>query len=141
MRFKDLGQKTTISLWEDWKYLIREILDEFNDDVFQGRGAISENSYKEKPYLLLETKRECLYVFPVPGSAFVFSVYRHELPKEQLALKSPLKKLKGKSPIGSFGLGVRDVNSHHWRVKKVVRTYVKRSLRNIYRQQWLEWLS
>jgi len=141
MRFKDLSQKGTKSLWDDWKYLIREILDEFNDDVFQGRGIIRESTYKEKTYLLLDTKKECLYVFPVPGSAFVFSVYRNKLPEEQLALKSPLKKLKGKSPIGSFGLGVRNVNSHHWRVKKVVRAYVKKSLGNIYRQQWLEWLS
>jgi len=141
MRFKDLSQRATKSLWDDWKYLIHEILDEFNDDVFHGRGAISENSFKEKPYLLLETKKEYLYVFPVRGSAFVFSVYRNKLSKEQLDLKSPLKKLKGKSPIGSFGLGVRNVKSHHWRVKKVFRAYVKRSLTNIYRQQWLEWLS
>ena len=141
MRFKDLGQTATKSLWDDWKYLIREILNEFNNDVFQGRGVIRESTYKEKNYLLLETKKECLYVFPVPGSAFVFSVQQHKIPKEQLKLRSPLKNLDEENPIGSFGLGVRGVNSNHRRVKRVIYAYVKKSLRNIYRQQWIDWLS
>ena len=141
MRFKDLGQKATKSLWDDWKHLIREILNEFNTDVFQGRGVIRESSYKEKAYLLLETKKECLYVFPVPGSALVFSIHQHKIPKEQLKLKSPLIKLDEENPIGAFGIGVRGVNSHHRRVKRIVYAYVKKSLRNIYRQQWIDWLS
>jgi hypothetical protein len=53
MRFKDLGRQATKTLWGDWKYFIREIMDEFNLDVYQGRGIIRENSYTEQSYLLL----------------------------------------------------------------------------------------
>jgi hypothetical protein len=141
LRFKDLGRQATKTLWGDWKYFIREIMDEFNLDVYQGRGIIRENSYTEQSYLLLETKSECLYVFPVPGRALVFSVYHQKIPKEQLKIKSSLKKLDEENFIGSFGLGIRGADVNQSAVKKVVRAYVKKHLRDIYRHFWLQWLS
>ena len=120
MRFKDLNQKATKSKWGEWKHLIREIVNEFNDDVFQGRGLIRENSYKEKPYLLLETKDTYLYIFSVPGSALRFSVYNHKIPKEQLELKSPVNVFNEENLIGSFGMGIRGANPRNRKIRKIV---------------------
>jgi hypothetical protein len=43
--------------------------------------------------------------------------------------------------IGSFGLGIRGADVNQSAVKKVVRAYVKKHLRDIYRHFWLQWLS
>jgi len=139
MRFKDLSQEATQSIWGKWKYLIREVLDEFNEDVYQGRGNIRENSYNERSYLSLETKKECLYVFPVPGNALLFSVYRHKIQQERLKLKFAGEKPDDEENlIGGFGLGIGGVSAHSRAVKTAFQTYLENALRKIYRNYWIK---
>ncbi len=138
MRFKDLSQEETQSLWGNWKDFIREILDEFNEDVYQGRGRVRENNYRERSYLLLETKGECLYVFPVPGSALLFSVYRHKIQQEQLKLTFAGEKPDEENLIGGFGLGIGGVSVHSRAVKTAFQKYLENALRKIYRNYWIK---
>ena len=137
MRFKDFGQEATQSRWGKWKNVIREVLDEFNNDAFHGRGMIRENAYKERSYLLLETKQECLYVFPIPGNTLIFSVYQHKISKENL--KAPFGKPDDEENlIGTFGLGIGGVDAESRKVKMVIKSYLKKALRTIYRNYWLK---
>lgn len=140
MRFRDLSQEATQSVWSKWKYLIREVLDEFNEDVYQGRGKIRENSHDERSYLSLETARECLYVFPVPGNALVFNVYRHRIQKERLNLKGAGEKPDDENLIGGFGLGVGGVSANSREVKSAFLAFLEASLRKIYRNYGLQTL-
>lgn len=138
MRFKDLSKEATQAVWGKWKYLIREILDEFNEDVFHGRGTIRENSHDERSYLLLETRKECLYVFPVPGNALFFSVYRHKIQKERLKSKSSVEKPDDENLIGGFGLGVGGVRAHGREAKEALHAFLEYALRTIYRNHWIK---
>ena len=137
MRFKDLSQEATQTLWTEWKCLIREFLDEFNDDVFGGTGSVRENKYDERYYLLLEAKEACLYVFPVPGKVLIFCVYHHKIPKERLNSKFAANKPDEENLIGWKGLDVRGVELQHWKTKKPLRTYLESVLRKIYRNYWI----
>lgn len=138
MRFKDLSQESTQSVWRKWKSLIHEILDEFNEDVFHGRGVVREDPHNERSYLLLETKRECLYVFPVPGNGLVFGVYRHKIRQDRLKLKSANEKNDEGNLIGGFGLGVGGVQAHGRRVRTALQAYLEKSLRIIYRNNGIK---
>lgn len=77
MRFRDLSQSAVQRLWEKWKQLIRALLEEFNADVFDVRGWVKENSYRECLFLLLETKNGCLYIFPLSGAKLCLRLYKH----------------------------------------------------------------
>jgi hypothetical protein len=137
MGFKDLSREGVQELWRGWKTLIREFVDEFNEDVYQGRGVVRENNYDERSYLLLETKRECLYVFPLSGNALAFCVYRHRIPPERLRSRSPTERPDKENLIGGFGLGVEGVEAHDRGVKRALQTYIGRYLRIIYRNHSL----
>lgn len=104
MRFRDLDQKAVADLWNRWKYIVREILDEFNEDVYQGRGLIHENCYYERTYLALETRKVCLYIFPIPGGVLLLRLYHRKLAKECLSLKSTSSKSGQENLVGWVAL-------------------------------------
>jgi hypothetical protein len=134
---KSVSQEAMQCRWGEWKSIIHDVLDEVNQDAFHGRGRIRENSYKERSYLLLETKQECLYVFPIPGNTLIISVYQHKISKENL--KAPFGKPDDEENIiGTFGLGIGGVDAESSKVKKVFKSYFKKALKTIYRNYWLK---
>jgi hypothetical protein len=136
MRFKDLSQEAVQSQWRKWKNIIREVLDECNQGVFHGRGAIRENTHKEIIYLLLETDQECLYVFPIPGNILIFKLCQHKIAKEDL--KSSFGKFHEENIIGTFSLGIGGVEPEDRDIKKALKLYLKSSLRTAYKNYWLK---
>ena len=104
MRFRDLDQQAVAGPWDRWKHIVRDLLDEFNEDVYQGRGIIRENSYYERTYLALETKKACLYVFPISGGVLLLRLYHGKLAKECLSLKSASSKADQENLVGWVGL-------------------------------------
>ena len=139
MRFRDLDQHAVERFWVRWKPIIRDILDEFNYDVYQGRGIVRENSYNERIYLSLETKNACLYVFPIVGNVLILRLYRGRIEKEYLSLKSTLK-LDHEKLIGQIVLksGIVEeryarVEDRVWCLQKALRLlYLKYSLDSLF---------
>ena len=140
MRFADLSREATQSFWNQWKHIVREALDEFNTDVLCRKGLIRENSYWERDYLLLETKKECLYVFPLPGNILVFSLYQDKLTKEYLNLKYTTNKPDHEKLIGWIGADIGVIEERYEDVKDVFRFYVEKILRLVYRRYWIKLL-
>ena len=139
MRFRDLDQYAVESLWVRWKHIVRDILDEFNYDVYHGRGIVHENSHGERIYLSLETKNECLYVFPMVGNVLILRLYRGRIEKEHLDLKST-NKLDHEKPIGQIVLKSGSVEERYatvedkmWCLQKALRLlYLKYSLDSLF---------
>ena len=104
MRFRDLDQQAVADLWDRWKYIVQDILEEFNEDVFHGIGIIRENSYLERIYLALETKKASLYIFPIPGDVLLLRLYQGKLAKEYLSLKNASSRSDQENLIGWVGL-------------------------------------
>lgn len=104
MRFRDLDQQAVAGFWDRWKRIIRDILEEFNEDVYGGKGVIRENAYKERIYLALETNKACLYIFPLPGGLLLLRLYKGKLTKECLRLKSASNKADQENLVGWVGL-------------------------------------
>src|SRR5574342_505162 len=86
------------------KDIVRDILEEFNEDVYHGTGIVRENSYYERIYLALETKKACLYIFPLPGGVLLLRLYRGKLEKECLSLKNASSKSDQENLVGWVGL-------------------------------------
>ena len=131
MRFRDLNQQAVAGLWDKWKHIVWEILEEFNQDVFQGRGIIRENSYYERTYLALESKKVCLYVFPIPGDVLILRLYQGKIAKDCLSLKSASSKSDKENLIGWVGLkaGRAEENGATYRDK---RCCLEELLRRLY---------
>lgn len=104
MRFNNLSQQAVDCFWQRWKHIVREILDELNYDVYQAGGIVRESSYYERTYLALETKKECLYIFPIVGHALILRLYRSRIEKEYLSLKSTTNKLDQEKLVGQIVL-------------------------------------
>jgi hypothetical protein len=104
VRFRDLDQQAVTGLWDRWKPIVQEILEEFNEDVYQGRGVIRENSYSERIYMALETKKACLYIFPLPGNVLLLRLYNGKIPRECLSLKNSSSKADQENLVGWVGL-------------------------------------
>ena len=104
MRFRDLDQPIVGGLWDRWKYIVRDILDEFNEDVYHGTGTIRENSYNERMYLALETRKACLYILPIPGELLLLRPYQCKIAKEYLSLKNASSKSDQENLVGWVGL-------------------------------------
>jgi len=138
MRFTELSQEATQQLWDTWKSAIREILDEFNEDVFHGNGTVSENAYNERPHLLLETKKEFLYVFPMPGDLLFLGVYRHIIPKEHLNLKYTADKPDEENIIGWHGLELGILESLYGEDKDRLQYYLEKVLKTLHRKYWVK---
>jgi hypothetical protein len=136
MRFEDLSQEATQHLWEKWKYAIREILDEFNEDVFHCGGKLRENAHDERPYLLLETKGEFLYIFPLPDNLLSLGVYRHKIPKERLASKFAADKPDDENLIGWVGLDAGALEGRYGEDKESLQYYLEKALRRLQRSYW-----
>jgi hypothetical protein len=139
MRFRDLDQQAVAGLWDRWKHIVREILDEFNEDVYQGRGLIRENSYYEGTYLALETRKACLYIFPIPGAVLLLRLYHGKLAKDCLSLKSTSSKSGQENLIGSVGLraGLAEERGKTYKEK---RRCVEELLRRLYGKYQVDFL-
>jgi hypothetical protein len=104
MRFRDLDHQAVTGLWDRWKHIVQDILEEFNEDVYHGRGTVRENSYSERLYLALETKKACLYIFPIPGDVLLLRLYNGKIAKECLGLKSASSQSEKENLVGWVGL-------------------------------------
>jgi len=134
MRFQDLSQEAIQGIWNKWKYIVHELLDEFNEDVFHGRGIVQENSYQERDYLMLETKTGCLYVFPMPGDIFILRVYWHKIEKECLSLKNTAGNFNHENFIGEIGVAIGIIEERYTETSGEVRRFLAESLRRIYKK-------
>ena len=136
MRFANLSQEATQRLWDTWKYLVRESLDEFNEDVFLGRAIVRENNYWERPYLVLETNKGYLYIFPMPGDEFTLRLYRNKLDKQTLSSKSTTKQSDRESPIGTIHLIINLIDERYYPLSMALREFLAEGLRRLYQKYW-----
>ncbi len=136
MRFASLSQEATQRLWDQWKYVIRETLDEFNEDVFLGRGSVRENTYWEKPHLALETKNGCLYVFPMPGDQIMLRLYRNKLDKQALSVKTTAGLSDQENQIGTIRLVIDLIDERYYPLRDALREFLAEGLRRVYKKYW-----
>ena len=131
MRFRDLDQQAVAGFWGRWKHIVQEILEEFNEDVYHGRGIIRENSYKERIYLALETRKECWYVFPLPGNLLILSLYRCKIAQDCLRPDHSGNNAEQDNRIGRLGLraGIAEERGKTYKQK---RGCVEELLRRLY---------
>ena len=132
MRFRELSQEATEQLWDRWKESIREILNEFNEDVFRGNGHVRENSYTERYYLLLETKKVCFYVFPLPSDLLLLGAYYHKIQKEYLNRKFAGEKPSDENRIGMLGFRMGLLEGHYSEINNRFQNYFGDALRTLY---------
>ena len=137
MRFRDLNQQEVECLWDRWKHIIQEILDEFNEDVYDGRGLVHENSYDERTYLSLETKRECLYIFPTPGNLLLLGLFKCRIEKQRLSLKYSTEKLNRENLICWLGLNLGLAEQRYMTVEDR-HCCLEIVLRSLYRKYWVD---
>ncbi|HEU0295328.1 MAG TPA: hypothetical protein VFR47_21490 [Anaerolineales bacterium] len=128
MRFRDLDQQAVAGLWDRWKYIVQDILEEFNEDVYHGSGIVHENSFYERIYLALETKKACLYIFPIPGDVLLLHLYHGKLAKECLSLNNASSKSDKENLVGWVALEAgraeeigATYKEKRWWVEKLVR--------------------
>jgi len=120
--------------------MIQQLLEEFNFDVFQGRGNVCENSYGETSYLLLETKNGCLYVFPLTGDELVFKVYRSKIEKEHLSTKSKVSIADDGNLVGAMRVKIGLFEKDYAHVKYYSRECLAEVLRQTYHDYWMSLL-
>jgi hypothetical protein len=134
-----LDQQAVAGLWNRWKYIVQDILEEFNEDVYQGKGVIRENSYLERIYLALETKKACLYIFPIPGDVLLLRLYQGRLAKECLSLKNASSKSDKENLVGWVGLraGLAEERGKTYKEK---RRCVEALLRRLYGKYQVDFL-
>ena len=126
-----MNQQAAASLWDRWKHIVQEILEEFNEDVYQGRGIIRENSYYERIYIALETSKACLYIFPIPGDVLILRLYNGKIPKDCLNLKSASDKSGKENLVGWVGLKAGRAEERG-KTYKEKRRCVEQLLRRLY---------
>lgn len=136
MRFKDLSQSAVQCLWNCWKDSIRELLDEFNEDVFNGRGRIRENKYQEYLHLLLETKVGCLYILPLPGRIFALRFFKQKLEKVDPALIAAMSKGEDENFIGGIQVEMDMAGGQQSLIVRSFRIGMGIALRRLYRDAW-----
>jgi len=137
MRFANLSQEATQCLWDKWKYIIREILDEFNEDVFHGSGFVRENTYCERSYLSLETKNGSLYIFPRPGAEIILRVYRNKIDRRTLNLKSTAGKSDQENLMGTIRLEIGLIEERYPPAEVTLRDYLTEGMRRAYKKYWM----
>ena len=137
MKFRDLSKPAVEHLWNRWSPTIRELLEEFNEDVFDGKGKIRENGWKECLYLLLETKTGYLYIFPLPGNSFALRLLKQKPEKVDPALIAALRKEEHENYVGGFQVDVDLIEERHSLIMKAFRTGMVIALGRIYRDAWL----
>lgn len=140
MRFTDLSQEATGKLWDKWKESIREILDEFNEDVYRGNGHVRENSYMERDYLSLETKKVCFYVFPLPNELLILGAYYHKIQKEYLNKNFADEKPSGENRIGIVGFQMGVLEGRYSEIKNRLQDSLVDALKNLYRDYCIKTL-
>jgi hypothetical protein len=139
MRFRDLSQSAIECSWERWKCTIRDMLDEFNEDIFNGRGWICENHYREPLYLLLETKQGCLYIFPIPGNQVVLRLYRNKLEKINPCLMAEINN----EEHGNFICGIRvpiETKGRFLQTKWTFQNELAEAFKTVYKEYWTKLL-
>ena len=136
MRFTGLNREATQHLWSKWKRAIREILVEFNEDVFQGKGSIHDNNRNERLYLLLKTKAEFLYAFPLPNNLLYLGVYHHQIPKERLVSKFSNTKADDENLIEWIGLDIGKLERDYGMDKDAIQHYLEKALKRLQKNYW-----
>jgi hypothetical protein len=139
MRFRDLDHQAVTGLWDRWKHIVQDILEEFNEDVYQGKGVIRENAFYERTYLALETKKSCLYIFPLPGGVLLLRLYHGRLAKECLTLKNASSQAEKENLVGWVALeaGRAEEIGATFREK---RCWVEKLLRRLYGKYLIDML-
>ncbi len=135
MRFRDLSQSAIEHIWDRWKDTIRDMLDEFNEDIFNDRGWICENHYREPLYLLLETKHGCLYIFPIPGDQVVLRLYRNKLEKVNPCLMAEINDPEK----GNFLCGIRvpiENHRHFFEAQADFQRQLAAAFKTVYKEYW-----
>lgn len=139
MRFRDLSQAAIEHSWDRWKCLIRDMLAEFNEDLFNDGGWICENHYREPLYLLLETKQGCLYILPIPGDQIVLRLYRHKLEKVNPCLMAEINN----EEHGNFICGIRvpiENDGRFLQTKCAFQNELAQAFRTVYKEYWTKLL-
>jgi hypothetical protein len=139
VRFRDLGQRAVAGLWDRWKDIVRDILEEFNEDVFQGRGVVRENATYERIYLALETRKACLYIFPIPGDLLLLRLYNGKLAKECLSIKSASSKADQENLVGWVALEAGHAEEIGATYKEK-RCWVEKLIRRLYGKYQIDML-
>ena len=135
MRFKDLSPAAVKCLWDRWKYSVERVLYDLNEDVFGGNGSIQENSYSERSYISLQTKEQCVYIFPIQGNRLLIGVSRGKLEKEHLRLNSKASKFEPENLIDSIRLQVDPEDS--WFGTTENRLWcLEQALKLLYKKHW-----
>ena len=137
MRFKDLSPEAVECLWDRWKYSFERVLYDFNEDVFCGSGRIQGNAYSERFYLSLQTKKLCIYIFPIPGNRIVVAIFRGKIEKEYLRLKSKSPTLDRENLIGWFALEMDRVEQQYVTQEEKLWC-LEGALKILYKKHWSE---
>ncbi len=138
MRFRDLSPSAVEQMWDRWKYTIRDMLCEFNDDVFSGCGNVRCNSDEEYCYLMLATKYGCLYIFPLPGNELSFRIFKHRLDAITPALMITQGQTGQDNYVGGFRVRMNLIEKRHALLHKQFQNELETALRTIYREYWLD---
>lgn len=116
------------------------MLEEFNTDVFDGKGKIRENGWREYLYLLLETKNGCLHIFPLPGNIFALRLFKHRLEKVDPALIATLREEGKENYVGGFQVSVDMIEERHSLISRAFWKGMEIALRKVYRDAWMSLL-
>jgi len=136
MRFKNLSETAIRELWDEWKYPIRDLLYEFNDDVFKGMGRVRENRYHEFLYLLLETKVGCLYILPLPDYRIALRVFRHKIEKVDADSMPALNRTEKENYVGGIRVVIGRTEDRDNRTRRFVRNKIEKALKGVYKKHW-----
>lgn len=100
MRFKNFSPQTVNDLWSRWEYPVERILIDFNEDVFGGTGCIRKSRYLEKPYIVIETRKLFLCIFPIQGNRLAFICFHGCFKNEYLSLNYAATNFEYENLIG-----------------------------------------
>jgi hypothetical protein len=100
MRFRYLSLQTTEELWNRWEYPVERILCDFNEEVLGGTGRIRKSPYSEKSYVVVETRKLFLCIFPVQGNLLALISFHGCFKKEYLSLDYAARNFECENLIG-----------------------------------------
>jgi hypothetical protein len=87
-------------MWSRWEYPVERILCDFNEDVFCGAGSIRKSAYSERPYVVVQTRKLFLCIFPVQGNLLALISFHGCFKKEYLHLDYAARNFECENLIG-----------------------------------------
>ena len=121
--------------WEQWEYVVQRILYDFNEDVFGGNGSIRENFSYEKPYMVVETKKRSLCIFPRQGNIFVVVVVRGCFHKEYVNLDYAVEGFEHENIIAFDKFSIHKAEQS-CRTTEDKFWYLEQAIKIFYRKHW-----